>query len=251
MQLRSMSGETSADLGLKTDASRMLLWAIRCVGAGWEGSWRRDGSPGSQEPHRRSPGGVDLSARAVRRGAAPTHALSPAVRPRGLLSRFPDLPAGRRRREARVPGRREVSALRRAIHLGRESARRSLDLPHHAAPLALALLRPRHRASGVRTLVLSGAGLRARSPRRAVPHGRPHRDEGVRAVPAQSRRSRGARAPHLLVAHGLSASSNRSYSRYTAGSNATNSTLDGRVALSSARVISPSAMRHAAGIGKP
>src|SRR5206468_2889334 len=163
---------------------------------------RWDGSPGGQKPHRRSPGRIDLSARAVRRGAVPAAAVfSAALRPRGLLAGLSHLAARGQRRGARVPRRGEVPAVGRAVHLRREPARRSLALPHDAPALAHALLHPRHRASRGRPLVLPGARLRDRAPGRAVPHGRSHRGEGVRFVRAQPRGPRGPRPPHLQLAH--------------------------------------------------
>src|SRR2546428_6343540 len=67
---------------------------------------RWDGSPGGQKPHRRSPGRIDLSARAVRRGAVRAAAVvSSALRPRGLLAGLSHLAARGQRRGARVPRR--------------------------------------------------------------------------------------------------------------------------------------------------
>src|SRR5262245_45841323 len=56
---------TSPDLGLFGPGAFRYYGKSAALARGCEGSRRRDGSPGSQEPDRRSPGRVHLSPRTV------------------------------------------------------------------------------------------------------------------------------------------------------------------------------------------
>src|SRR3970282_1141559 len=95
-----------------------------------------DGSSRGQEPDRRSAGGVDLPACALRRGPLPDGGLTTALWPGRLLGRLPDQPGRSRRRQSRLSAGGEVSPVRRAVHLGREPAGGALDLPAGPSPVA-------------------------------------------------------------------------------------------------------------------
>ena len=83
-------------------------------------------------------------------------------------------------------GRGEVPPVRRAVHLRREPARGSLDLPDDAPPLADPLLRAGDRASLSRAACASRRCPETMRTGR-VAHGGPRRRQGLRPVSAQRR----------------------------------------------------------------